>query len=111
MSKDKEETGVDEAEAKPERQWPVTVTLKHPFDHGSERISKLEFRRGRAGDMKGIALKDNVPADDLMKIASRLCGQTVKVLEQLDIDDVGEVTDIALDFYVKYIAAGRKSSR
>ena len=100
-----------DTEAKPERSWPVKLPLKHPIEHGSERISELEFRRGRAGDMKGIALRDNLPADDLMLIAARLCGQTTKVIEKLDMDDVGEVTDIALDFYVKYLKAGKGKQR
>jgi hypothetical protein len=89
--------------------WPRSVKLKHPIEYTDERISSLEFRRGRAGDMKGISLQDgSVPANDLMVIASRLCGQPLKVIELLDIDDVGEVTDIALDFYVKYLTATKK---
>jgi hypothetical protein len=88
--------------------WPRTVPLKYPIQFGSETITQLEFRRGKAGDMKGISLKDEVPANDLMLIASRLCGRAPKVIELVDIEDIGEVTDIALDFYVSFLAAGKK---
>lgn len=88
--------------------WPRTVTLKYPVTHTDDRIATLEFRRGVAGDMKGISLRGDIAANDLMVIAARLCGQPLKVIEMLDIDDVGEVTDIALDFYVKYLTATKK---
>lgn len=93
------------------RQWPFTLKLKHPVDFGSERITELVFRRGRAGDMKNIVLRDDLPANDLTLIASRLCGKPTKVIDLLDMDDVGEVNDIAMDFYLKYLAVGRKRSR
>lgn len=88
--------------------WPRVVKLKHPIDFGDERITSLEFRRGRVGDMKGIKHRQDLPSEDLHLIASRLCGQPIKVIELLDIEDAGEVVNIALDFYVRYLAAGKK---
>jgi len=90
-----------------ERKWPVVVKLRHPVDLGSERIAALEFRRGRLGDLKGMKVDGVPPADHLMLIASRLSGQPVKVIEMLDADDAGEVTDIALDFFARCLAAGK----
>ncbi len=93
--------------------WPRIVTLKHPIDFGSERITSLELRRGKLGDTKGIKLTDNVPMEHLVLIASRLSGQPIKVIEMLDVDDAGEVMDVALDFFVKCLGAqtGRTRSR
>ncbi len=89
-----------------ERTWPVVLHLKHPFDFGSERVTSLEFRRGRAGDMKNVRLGDDLAANDIALIASRLCGRPVKVIDMLDMDDMGEVTSIALDFYARYLRTG-----
>ena len=100
-----------DADEVPAAAWPRVVTLKHPFDFGSERVTELTFRRGTMGDMAGIRLRDDIPADDLMKIAARMCGKTTNVLAKLDIDDVGEVTDIALDFYSAYLKPGKTRSR
>jgi hypothetical protein len=102
----------EQQEAAAPRAWPVAVQLKHPVMFGSEQVTALEFRRGKMGDMKGIKLSgDDISADDLMMIASRMCGKPLKVLEMLDVDDAGEVTSIALDFYVSYLGAGRGKSR
>jgi len=103
----------DASEPAAERQWPAVIALKHPIDFGTERIVSLSFRRGKMGDMKGIKLRgDDCPTDDLLLLASRMCNQPIKVLEMLDIDDAGEVTDIALDFYAKYLgSSGRSGSR
>ncbi len=98
--------GVEAVPAPPT--WPRIVTLKHPIKFGSETITSLEFRRGQLRDMKGIKLRDDLPADDLTLIASRMCGQTTNALGLIDIEDAGEVTDIALDFYKAYLGAGRK---
>ncbi|MGN6105102.1 MAG: phage tail assembly protein [Kofleriaceae bacterium] len=105
-------TTVDAEEtAPPAPVWPRIVTLQHPVKLGSELITSLEFRRGRMGDSKGIELRDKVPTNDLMLIASRLSGRPLAVIEKLDVDDVGEVTDIALDFYLKFLGGGGKRSR
>lgn len=89
------------------RTWPHVVKLQHPVDLGEgERLSSLMFRRGKAGDMKGLRLRD-LGHDDLMMIASRMCAQPVAILNQLDVDDVGEVVDIVMDFYVAYLKTGR----
>lgn len=99
-----DETSPDANTAPPA--WPRVVKLRHPIDLGSERITSLEFRRGRIGDLKGMSLGETVPAAHLVLIASRLSGQLPKVIEMLDVDDAGEVMDIALDFFGKCLTAG-----
>lgn len=91
-----------------ERQWPVLVTLKHPFDFGSERIASLQFRRGRMGDLKGMKVDSVPPVDQLMLLASRMCGQPIKVLEMLEDEDGAEVLEIAIGFFARCLGGGRK---
>lgn len=89
---------------------PRVVKLKTPIDMGSEQICELTFRRGRFDDMKGIGLNlKEAKIDDLMLLASRLCGQPVAVLGKIDEDDVGEVMAIASDFFLKCLGAGSEA--
>lgn len=94
-----------------ERTFPSIVPLKHPVEFGGQRIASLEFRRGRIGDIKGMQLSDKVPTDQLMLIASRLCGQPLKVIEMLDVEDAGEAMAIALSFFGKCLGGGKTRSR
>lgn len=89
--------------------WPRVVKLITPITFGDETIEQLSFRRGQVGDMRGIVLaSEEIPANDLILLASRLCGRPTQVIERLDIEDGGEVTSIALGFYAKFV---RKSGR
>jgi hypothetical protein len=91
--------------------WPRVINLKHPVQFGSEHITSLTFRRGRAGDIKGLKLGTTIPADQLITIASRLCGKPVPVIESLDVDDSAEVMALALDFYGKCLGGGSARSQ
>lgn len=86
--------------------WPRVVPLTYPVDFGSQRITALEFRRGRAGDLKGIKLGESIAADQLLLVASRLCAQPLKVIESLDVDDSAEVMAIALSFFGRCLGGG-----
>ena len=103
-------TEIDQ-EQKPERPWPVVVTLRHPVEHGKLTIDTLTVRRGMLGDTRGIELGTTVKMDDLIKIAARMSGQTVEVINKLDADDAGEVIELAMDFYGRCLATGKTSSR
>lgn len=91
-----------------DRQWPVTVTLKHPVDFGSQRIASLEFRRGRMGDMKGVKMDGVPPIDQLLLIASRMCGQQIQILELLSDEDGAEVIELSLGFFARCLGGGKK---
>lgn len=92
-----------------ERTWPVVVKLDHPIEFAGETIDSLTFRRGRLADLKGIKI-DGVPSlDQLMMIASRMCGQPPKVIEMLDADDSGEVIALMLGFFAQCLGAGKTS--
>jgi len=96
------------ADEAPAPTWPRVVTLSHPISFGEERIASLEFRRGKLADMKGLKFGETIASADLVLIASRLCGKPVAALDLLDIDDAGEVMDIALDFFTRCLAAGKR---
>lgn len=98
----------DEAAPAP-RQWPVTVNLKHPVSHGSERITSLSMRRGKLGDLKGIKLGGEVPVDNLILVASRMTGQPTQVIEALDPEDAEEVLPVVLDFFARCLGGGGKT--
>ena len=89
-------------------EWPITVNLRFPIEFGTDTITKISMRRGRAGDLKGVQLgKEGMPADHVFLIASRMSGQPVKVIEMLDADDAQEVMAIAVDFLGRCLGAGK----
>lgn len=87
--------------------WPVTVTLDRPLEFGDETITALEFRRGRLGDLKGLRLQDEPQFDDLLLIASRMCGKPRAALELVDGNAGAEVLQIAMGFYMRSLAGGK----
>lgn len=91
------------------REWPVTVKLTTPVEFGRDTITSLVFRDGRIGDLKGLGTKPGVfPTDDqLFQIASRMCGQPLKVIELLSAEDGGEAKEIALNFWLRSQPGGR----
>ncbi len=87
--------------------WPRVVTLSYPVEWGSEHVTSLSFRRGRAGDLMGIKLaRDGVDADSLMLVASRMSGRPLELIQKLDVDDAREVMAIALGFYGRCLNGG-----
>lgn len=86
--------------------WPVVVKLAHPVSFADERIVQLEFRRGRMGDLKGVGI-DGVPSvDQLLMIASRMCGRPIAALEMLSDEDGAEVLQLALGFFARCLGGG-----
>ena len=104
MMSDDNQTTSNETSAAPV--WPRVINLKYPVQFGSETISSLTFRRGRAGDLKGLKLGETVPADQLITIASRMSGKQTQVIEGLDGDDAAEVMALVLDFYGRCLGGG-----
>jgi hypothetical protein len=82
------------------RTWPHVVELVNPFDFGKlGTIDKLEFREGCLGDVKGMKVgRDGVTLDQLMIVASRMCGKPIQVIERLKGPDAKEVMGVVKDF-------------
>lgn len=94
-----------------EETWPIVVRLSVPIDLGKTQIDELTFRRGRMGDIKNIRLAaDNISTDAIILIASRMCAQPVGVIERLDQDDAGRVSEIAMNFIAKCLKTGQRGS-
>lgn len=97
-----EVSGEDIAAEALKRVWPFTVNLKHPVQLGElTTVTSLTLRRGKLGDLKGVKLSGEIAADSLMLVASRMCGQPLKVIESLDPEDAQEVMALVLDFFGK----------
>lgn len=78
-------------------QEPTVVKLQYPIQYGSEEITELRTeRRLRAADLRGITFGENMSADDVMNLVSRLFGQPLSAVKQLDASDLlaaGRVID------------------
>jgi tail assembly chaperone E/41/14-like protein len=106
MSTDADEGDGEKTEAPAPPTWPRVVTLKHPFDFGKAHIAQLVFRRGKLGDLKGLKVDVTPSSDQILLIASRMCGQPVSLLEKLDGEDGAEVIEIALGFFGMCLVGG-----
>ncbi len=93
------------------RTWPATITLAVPIQFGKELIESLVFQKGTFGILKGMPSDRTPNMDELMLIASRLCGKPLRVIELLDPDDADEVMAIALGFFGRCRGAGKTLSR
>lgn len=110
MSNENVQNNTNEDAPLVERQWPCVVALKHPIEWGSKTVAELTFQRGRMGYLKGIK-PDGIPSfDQLIQIASRMCGEPTALFDRLDVDDAGEVMAIALDFFVRCLRIGKSPS-
>lgn len=92
--------------------WPKVVKLRHPVEFGNDgTITELTFRRGTFGDVKGIKLGEAIPLEHIMLLASRLCGRAIGLIERLDSEDAGEVSEIAMLFLGRCLPGSRGASR
>ncbi len=83
------------------------VTLRYPIQIGQRAVEQLAFRRGRFEDLKGLDIRlgdDTVPVpfEALIKIAGRMCGEIDAVIGKLEGEDMAEVAQIALGFYLSW---------
>lgn len=102
-----EEATAEIAEVAPV-QWPQVVELQHPVVIGSSApITSLTFREGELGDLRGIKIdKDGLTLDQLMSIASRMCGQPPVVINKLRGKDGARALGIARDFFTDSLTSG-----
>lgn len=93
------------------QQWPMTIKLSVPVSFGKETVESLVFQKGNFGVLKGLSIDRAPNVDELMLIASRLCGKSLKVIELLDPDDADEVIAIAMGFFGRCRGAGKRLSQ
>ncbi len=87
----------------------VTLKLKKPIMVGEgEPITELSFRdEVCAGDMRGLAMRDPMHWDDILKIAGRLCGQTDVVMNKLSFADTAKVVEMTGNFMSAGLETGQ----
>jgi hypothetical protein len=94
--------------------WPREVKLAYPIKvSDGEVITRLMVRRGVAADIRGLRLPakaDDISADLILRIASRLAGCESHIIDKLDGEDAGEVNAIAVGFLGRCLG-GRSKSR
>ncbi len=89
----------------------TTYVLVHPVQNGSETIGELHIRPGRVGDLRDTKRKwgsDGIEfsVNDLITVASRMCGQTPSVIHKLEGVDAGKVLGAAQSFLLESLASG-----
>jgi hypothetical protein len=93
--------------------WPREIKLAYPVkDAHGETITRLMVRRGVAADIRGLRLPaktEEISADLILKVASRLAGCEAYIIDKLDGDDAGEVNRIAVSFLGRCLGGGSKS--
>jgi hypothetical protein len=94
-----------------EQQWPVTIKLGSPVKFGKGTVAELVFQKGNLGVLKGMSIIDAPNVDELIEIAARLSGRSLKLIESLDPDDAAEVIAIAGGFFRRCRGAGKRLSR
>lgn len=67
--------------------------LKEPVKWGEDLIKELEFKKPTIGDIKFMKLKDPT-LDDILKLGSKLSGQSQQLIDSLSIEDGLEVAEI-----------------
>ncbi len=74
-----------------------TVRLQHPFDFKGEHISELTLRRPKMRDLKkSQSYKDDL--DKSMRMIADLAEVDPKLVEEIDPEDFGRLTDIVGEF-------------
>lgn len=74
------------------RKGPRTITLVEPIQWGSEVIRELVIKPPRAKHVKNINPKE-LKIGDMLSIAAKLAGVSASALDELCMEDVGQVTE------------------
>jgi hypothetical protein len=88
---------------------PVTITLTEPVKFGSETIETITIQ-----PVKGKHLR-KLPADpdvgDMLVLAAKLAGQPDQVFDEMDAEDIMQVTEVIEGFLPNSPATGKNRSR
>jgi len=85
---------------------PHTIELIVPVQWGDETISTIVInRRLKAKDFKGIKASD-IRFDDMMKLVSRVTGESIKFIEELDAADLFEASQVVQSFLPSGLTTG-----
>jgi len=73
-----------------------TITLKHPFNVGSEQITEIKFRRPKGKDLR--LLPPEPATSDILDLAARIGGVPPSTIDEMDAEDVMEIVGVVQDF-------------
>ncbi|MDM7928661.1 phage tail assembly protein [Blastomonas fulva] len=79
----------------------LPVTLRFRQSDGSEReeqITELTLRRPTAKDLRVVDSFGGQMVGMMIALIAALSGQTVEVIERLDAEDFGDLSDVVGDF-------------
>jgi hypothetical protein len=68
---------------------PIVIKLGIPIKFGTETISELKMRPGKAKDFRDLPIEPKL--GDYLNVAAKLCGQPPSVIDELDPTDLAEV--------------------
>lgn len=88
---------------------PVTITLRKPIESGKQTITEITIRPVRGKDLRMLKLSDP-PLVQTLNMLSWLSGQPLKVVDELEGDDLGEAIKVVNDFLFAIQGTGEKSS-
>lgn len=79
---------------------PHTLKLMKPLKHGETEITELVFkRRAVLHDIRDIQLSQIDLGENITKLTARLTGNPPSVIQNLDMVDVGEVSEVVKSFF------------
>lgn len=85
---------------------PHVLTLAEPIKWGEEIRKTLTInRRLKAKDFKGIKASD-IRFDDMMKLISKVSGEPIAFIEELDASDLLNASEVVQSFLPSGLATG-----
>lgn len=88
---------------------PVVITLRKPVRAGQETIAELTIRPVRGKDLRRLNPSDP-PLVQTLNMLSWLSGQPMKVVDELEGDDLGTALGVVNDFLFATQGTGSKPS-
>lgn len=91
------------------RSAPVTVTLRKPIQFGKETITEITIRPVKGRDLRQDNDGDSSMARTLAMLG-RLSEQPIKVIDELEGEDLGDCCAAVNDFLFATQGTGKRSS-
>lgn len=81
------------------KKQPIAIiVLDYPIQVGSETITEIKInRRPKAGDLMDMKSGEQT-LGDIMKIVSKISGETMETVKELDLEDLQKVSEVVQNF-------------
>ena len=88
------------------KEFPHEIKLNYPVEWGKETRTIISIqRRLKAKYLKGIKAND-IRMDDMIKLASRVTGEPISFIEELDAGDLMQLTEVVQSFFPSSLTTG-----